>query len=122
MSSEPRTDVGVYGVVAGSALSITLTSVDNNNNPYPLTGYATTWTSHLRPSPLGSPTINFTVDSSKAAQGILVLSLTGTITNTMDLTTEGVANWYFDVQGTGGSVSPQTPFRGRVDVYQPYTP
>lgn len=80
-----------------------------------------TWASDLRQSPSQAPPVVFTVDNASAANGILTLALTGAQTTTLATADGGGTTWHFDLQATGGTVSPQTPFMGSVTAVKPYT-
>ena len=121
--SDPRQQLGEWDVVAGDPLSITI-NITSGGTGVNLTTYGTTWTADLRTDPTSSTSVPFTVDASAASTGTLVLSLTGTQTSTMatSLTcTPAPTSWQFDLQASGGTVSPQTPFQGMVIAYPPYT-
>jgi hypothetical protein len=86
-----------------------------------LTPYGTSWAAMLRQSLTDGSPQSFALDSSAAATGVLVLSLTGTQTAAMNTDSKGVTVWRFDLQASGGTVTPQTPFKGSVSVYGVYT-
>lgn len=118
--SDPRTYLGSWDVVAGDPLSITV-NVTADGAPVDLTTYGTAWGADLRQNSLQTPAVVFAVDSTNAATGTLVLSLTGAQTATLTISSGDSTQWLFDLQATGGAVSPQTPFRGQVTAWRPFT-
>ena len=87
-----------------------------NGTGVDLTTIATTWTSGLRQAVGAQPEVNWAIDASSASTGKLVLSLTGSQTSSM-VNGNSTAHWYFDVEGTGGSTSPQTLYKGQLVIY-----
>jgi hypothetical protein len=84
----------------------------------PLDGFGDTWTCQLRTSPDGPLAATFTVDSSDAATGWIVLnSLTGVTTAAL----KAGETYGADVQATGGDVSPITVWRLAFYVQGDYT-
>lgn len=65
-----------------------------------------TWAAHWRASHSSATMIAFTVDTSAAADGQLVLTMTGA--QTADMLVDGV----FDVQGSKAGAQPWTPVWG----------
>ena len=119
--SEPRQYLGACSLVAGDPLTLTI-NITSGGSGVNLTPYGTSWSSDLRQSTTQQIPVPFSVDSSAAATGTLKLSLTGAQTSSMATATgDAVSAWMYDLQASGGAVSPQTPFRGEVMVYKPYT-
>ena len=113
---DPRQDLGTFAVIAGDPLTISYT-VQANGSPVDLTTIGTTVTSLLRQAPGATPTYSFDMSASVLASGQLVWKLTGTQTAAM-MSGNGSTHWYFDTTFTGGTVSPQTPFKGQVVEYR----
>lgn len=118
--SDPRQYLGSWDVVAGDPLSITLT-VLSSGSPVNLTTIGSSWASKLRQSVSQTPSISFTVDATNAATGVLVLSLAAATTTTMTTDPGASTSWTFDLQCSGGTVTPQTMFEGNVVAWRPYT-
>lgn len=78
--------------------------------PMNLSGW--TWSAQWRTSHSSGSAVSFVVDSSDAATGQLVLTLTGQQTAAM------FADGVFDLQGTKPGAQPWTPVWGRT-VWQP---
>lgn len=118
--ADPRMPIGGWDITAGEPLEITLNFVVNGVSALNLATYGTGWAADLRRNPDDGFFISFDVDSSGAAGGVLVLSLTGD--QTALLTDENLGNeWGFDLCVTGGAVTPQYPFRGQIVGWEPYT-
>lgn len=118
--ADPRTYLGAWDVVAGDPLAITV-NITSGGTGVDLTAYGSSWASDLRQSVDVTTPVVFTIDSTGAATGTLVFSLTGTQTAAMTTSPGDHTDWTFDVQASGGAVTPQTPFRGEVTVSKPYT-
>jgi hypothetical protein len=119
--TEPRQYLGEVDVVAGDPLTITI-NITSGGSGVDLTAFGTTWGSDLRQTTTQQTPVVFAVNSTAANTGTLVLSLTGTQTGSMATATgDQVSAWMYDLQVTGGTVTPQTPFRGDVMVFKPYT-
>lgn len=117
---DPRTDVGTNAVVAGDPVQWILpVQVNGSGASVDLTTLGTTWVADLRQGVGMTPEIAFTVDASGAATGQLILNLTGAQTLSM-LSGQGPTHWFFNVQVTGGGVSPQTLMKGHLVVYGSY--
>jgi hypothetical protein len=111
-----RQDIGARSVPAGDPLTWIITINGPTGTGIDLTVYGTAWGAKARTSYLMEPPVVFTVDYSAAATGVLKLSLTGTQTAGMTTDSNDSTNWQFDLQATGGTVTPQTPFKGRLTV------
>jgi hypothetical protein len=111
-----RQDIGARSVPAGDPLTWTVTINGPTGAGIDLTAYGTAWGAKARTSYLMELPVVFTVDYSAAATGVLKLSLTGTQTAGMTTDSNDSTNWQFDLQATGGAVTPQTPFKGRLTV------
>lgn len=121
MSQDPRADIGSADCQMGEPLTWTVTIKDGSGSPVDLTAYGTTWAADLRQSYSMQPAVVFAIDASGAASGVLVLSLTGTQTAAMATSTGDHTMWFFDIQVTGGTVSPQFPFQGSLNIWKVYT-
>jgi hypothetical protein len=86
-----------------------------------LTAFGSAWTAMLRQSYSSVDVQSFAVDTTNAATGVLVLTLTAVQTAGMATAPGDLTTWHFDLQATGGTVSPQTPFKGMVQVWRDYT-
>jgi hypothetical protein len=111
------TDLGAIAVYRGDAWLLPIVDDDGGSPPVPtnLTAYGSSWTCQARSSEDTDPPVTITVDASNAATGRLNLSMTGTITAGMS------GEYKFDVQVTGGTLSPLTMFRGRLRVTKDVT-
>jgi hypothetical protein len=88
-----------------NAIRVTLTDADDQ--PVDLTLFGDTWTSQARGS---SVVIDLEVDDTNAAGGVLVISVA-------DEDSPGLpGRLRFDIQVTGGSISPLTVFKGKLTV------
>lgn len=114
-STDPRVALDDQSVVRGDAFtwSVTITrdNGDGTTSPVDLTTYGTTWTGDLRGNPDYTTFVPWVIDASLASTGVLKLSLDGATTAAMPLGVYG-----YDLQVTGGTVSPQTPFKGTLYV------
>jgi hypothetical protein len=113
---DPRQVLPPWTVVRGDAFKQTVT-ITSGGSPVNLTTYGTTWAATARRQVDDSTTVPFTVDSTSASTGVLTFSLTASATAALNNSV-----YYFDVQVTGGTVTPQTPFRGTLIVFKDYTP
>jgi len=118
--SDPRLDLGTWDIVAGDPLTITV-NITSGGTGVNLTTYGSSWAAMLRVTPAASPAVSFTVNTTNAATGQLILSLTASDTAGLATAPVDGATWQFDLQATGGTVTPQTPFRGALRVVKPYT-
>lgn len=111
------TDLGTFGVYRGDAWQLPINDTQSDGvTPVDLTTIGTAFTSQARISPDAKTAIDITVDASRAAQGILLLSLDGTQTTAMNRST-----YVFDVQATGGPLSPLTLYKGSLEVTKDVT-
>lgn len=113
---DPRIQIPPWTVVRGDAFTQPVTINDTSGNPVNLTSYGSSFASQLRGGPDYTTSVPFTVDATNAATGQLVMSLTAEQTASMNLPV-----YYFDIQVTGGTVSPQTPAQGVLIVFKDYT-
>jgi hypothetical protein len=118
---DPRQDIGTYAVVLGNPLKINR----QFNNPDGtgtnlVTAFGSTWSAMARQSYSSALAQSFAVDSTNAATGLLVLTLTAAQTTAM-ATAGDVTTWHFDIQASGGTITPRTPFKGTVEVRRTYT-
>lgn len=118
--SDPRQDLGTWDVIAGDPLTITL-NITSGGSPVNLTTIGSTWSAHVRQSPSTTPPVVPTIDASGASTGTLVLSLNGAVTGAMATDPTDPTVWHFDLQATGGTVTPQTPFKGTVQAWKVFT-
>lgn len=95
-----------------------LTLQQANGSAQDLTPFGTTWAASLRTSIDAQTSVDFAVDVSALTSGIVKLSLTAVQTASMH---RGKAAYGFDVQASGGSISPFTVWRGSVNVDGEYT-
>lgn len=112
---DPRQVLPPWTVVRGDAFTQTVT-ITAAGSPVNLTSYGTAWTAQARRDPDDTTAIPFTIDATNAATGVLVFTLSAATTASMNN-----AVYYFDVQATGGTVSPQTPFRGTLLMFKDFT-
>lgn len=118
--SDPRQPLNDQTICRGDnfkwTVTITKTNVDGSTSPVDLTTYGTSWSGQLRGNPDYTTFVDWTIDATNASTGVLVLSLSSATTTTMLLPV-----YYYDLQVTGGTVSPQTPFRGTLYVVKDVT-
>lgn len=121
---DSRQDLGTVSVPAGEALDwkipiLAPVAVD-------LTTFGSSWSADFR---LGDPSYptpvvaTVTVTTTTTANDTLRIQLSTSATTTMGTSSApNGAVWYADVKATGGSVSPQWPFKCAVVVRQVFTP
>ena len=123
--TEPRTDLGPQSCVQGDPFSWTITINSTSSGgvvtPVNLTTFGSVWTAMLRQNPAQTPPVAFGINTSSASTGVLVLSLTGTQTAAMATGPADPTVWFFDLQVSGGSVTPLTPYRGSLTVWKVFT-
>jgi hypothetical protein len=105
-------------VYRGDAWSKTLRfwADEVGGTPIDLTAFGTSFTAQVRYSATTASFTPFTVDDTDAATGVLVLSLTGDQTGALMNST-----YHFDVQATGGALSPRTIITGTLSVTKDVT-
>jgi hypothetical protein len=113
---DTRQDIGSYANPAGDPMTIEFRPTAAGA-PINLTAYGTSWAAMLRQSLSDGSPKSFAIDATNAASGVLILSLTGTQTAAMNTDSDGTTNYNFDLQATGGAVTPQTPYKGRITIY-----
>lgn len=102
-------DLGTFPLYRGDdegRNKVTITLTDSDDAPVDLTAFGDTWTSQARTSARAADAIDLTVDVSEAADGVLEVRLP--VADSADLPGRLV----FDVQVTGGAISPLTVFAG----------
>lgn len=114
---DPRVVLTPWSVVRGDAFTNTVTfrktASDGTITTLDLTTFGTTWRAQLRGGPDYTTFVPFTINQTNAATGVLVFTLTSAQTASLAL-----PSYQFDLEVSGGSVSPQTPFRGTLTVYK----
>lgn len=97
------------------------TAFDGSVSPVDLTSYGT-FTAQARSSEDAATAVDIGIDVTNAASGVLVLSLSGAQTAGMvQPDTGGDLAYGFDVQATGGTLSPDTPMVGSLLIVKDYT-
>jgi hypothetical protein len=131
-AGDPRVTLDEQECVRGAAHTYTVTvrktNSDGSTSPVDLTTYGTTWSGQLRGEPGYAAGTAWHIDASSAATGVLVLSLTGAETAAMPShatgrsTDDDLADTFgYDLEVTGGTVSPQIPFKGVLRLWKAYT-
>jgi hypothetical protein len=118
---DPRQDLGSWSVAAGDPLEIDLQLNKPDGTGLDLTAFGSSWAGKLRQSSSSAVAQVFAIDATSAATGLLKLTLSPTQTSAMSLTGGDTSTWHFDLQITGGTMSPQTPFKGQVQVWRIYS-
>jgi len=96
----------------GAALRITVRDVATPPAPIDLTGTVRAQVRASRPDV--NPLLDFAVDTSDAANGVVVLTLTGDQTASLLGGTEGPFSGYYDVEWTPAGAEPVTLVQGDV--------
>lgn len=110
-------DLGSVPLYRGDAWRMPITDyAADGTTPTNLTGYGSAWAAQMRQTPDSPTAVTITVDATAAATGQLVLTLAAA--TTAELT---ASLYVFDVQATGGAVSPITVYRGTVVVTRDVT-
>ena len=118
-------DLGTFDVYTGDAFTLAICGEeDADGNLVNLASYGTAWSSQLRVARASDSDIPFTVDTSNITGGVdssadapqLVLSLTGPQTEALTR-----QSYVFDVQVTGGPVTPLTLYTGQLRVTRDVT-
>jgi len=104
-----ETDLELY---AGDGVSITLTATNPNGTAMNLTGVVIAQIVNERTD--SAPLVSFTVDTTNASTGRLVLSLTGAQTATLLSGNLDPFRGFWDVQWTGAGAQPLTLMQGTV--------
>lgn len=99
-------------VYAGDDYTHTVTAVDGNGDPVDLSDR--TWTAQWRRSRVSATAVAFTVDTTNAAAGVLVVSLTAA-------QTAQLASGEWDLQGVYGDGTVETLLQGEVVVTKDVT-
>ena len=102
-------DIEIY---AGDGVSITLNAANPNGTAMNLTGTVIAQIVNERTD--AAPMVSFTVDTTNAATGKLVLSLTGAQTATLLSGNLDPFRGFWDVQWTGSGAQPLTLLQGTV--------
>jgi hypothetical protein len=118
---DPRQDIGTYEVVTGDPLEIDHQVNKPDGSPMDLTTFGTSWSAMLRQSYSSVDVQSFAIDATSASTGLLKLTLTAAQTTSMATAPGDLTTWHFDLQASGGAVSPQTPFKGAVQVWRDFT-
>jgi len=100
----------------GDALRIKFSLSDSDGNPVDLNTFGDTWASMFRSQATSSQHTDATVDTSHLADGYVIVSLTGDQTQALKQDQYG-----YDVQATGGPLSPITIWTGVVNVSGDFT-
>lgn len=118
-------DIGTFTVRQGDQFQLPiLGELDADGALVNLASYGNVWTSQIRRQSVSDTFVPFTVDQTNIAGGVdsdpaavqLLLSLTGVQTSTLL-----AGSYVFDVQVTGGALSPLTPYSGSLNVVQDVT-
>ena len=109
-------DLGVITLIRGDGWRIPITDVATDGTPTDLTGFGSGWSAQMRETADASTSVAFTVDATAAASGQLVLSLAGYATAALTR-----SRYVFDVQATGGTITPLTVYRGAILVERDVT-
>ena len=106
-------DLEIY---AGDGAAVAITVVDANNNIQNLTG--STIIAQVRQNRYdpGTALLSFAIDTTKYAQGIVTISLTGAQTATLVTGTNDPWRGFWDVQWTASGQQPVTLMQGSLLV------
>jgi len=110
MLAPATVDLEIY---QGDGVSIQITATDASGAAMNVTGTTIAYIRQNR-TDTGTPTLAFTVDTTNAATGILLLSLTGAQTATLSSGTNDPWRGFWDVQWTVGGGQPLTLVKGKV--------
>lgn len=119
-------DLGSFDIYRGDAWEgiQLLPELDANGNVVELSTYGDTWTAQIRYAADAANPISLTVDQSNYDGSVDSSPTAVRISFTLDAaTTAAMANdgYAFDIQVTGGSLSPYTYARGRLRVSKDIT-
>jgi hypothetical protein len=105
----PIIDLELY---AGDGIGIKFTMKDPAGNPWPLDGDVTSQVKNKRTDT--DPLVSWTVDPSQFAQGIILISLTGTQTASLIPEGKQAFNGVWDLQYIPTGSEAMTLFQGKV--------
>lgn len=106
-------DLGTFPLERGDGAgrnSIGIHLQDDAEVAVDLTGYGDTWTAQARRAAGSTTAIDLDVDATGAATGDLIVSVPD------DTSAALPSTLVFDVEATGGAISPLTVFKGKFDT------
>lgn len=112
MSNWP-VDLGTLPLYRGDAAGrnkVTISLVDDSDDPVDLTVFGDSWTSQARRGASSVDAIDLDVDDTDADEGVLVVSVPDEDSASLR------GGLVFDVQVTGGTIDPLTLFAGKFSV------